>query len=117
MRSLRTLALATAVIGSACAAARSAPVDLKCDVGPANRNFGGAPWQIYSCHDLVHLLFVAPPVNPASPCIIILTLDGDRFRVINVGTGNKRSAADADRDMERLSLDDFTTLIAETTAH
>ncbi len=112
----RTLAAATILIGGVCGSARAAPADLKCDSGPVSRNFGGAPWLVYSCHDLVHLLLVAPPVNPASPCIIVLTLDGDRFRVVNVGTGNKRAAADAGRDAERLSLDDFTALIAQTTA-
>ncbi|HEY0302528.1 MAG TPA: hypothetical protein VGC36_14380 [Rhizomicrobium sp.] len=88
----------------------------KCDVGPVTRNYGGAPWLVYSCHDLYRLLFVAPPLNPASPRTIVLSRDGAGFHVDSIGIGDRRAATDAGGAIRGLTADDFNALIGQTLA-
>ena len=115
MRGRTALALALLSCSPSFAAHKPAAVE-QCNVGPVTRNFGGAPWLIYSCHDLYRLLFVAPPVNPASPGTIVLSLQGGGLHVDSVSNGDRRAAAEAGQAIGGLSLEEFNALIAQTKA-
>ena len=115
MRWLWRIALALTLAGSTSAfAAHTA--DKPCNVGPITRNYGGAPWLVFSCHDDSRLLFVAPPVNPASPGMIVLSRVGSGYHIDNISTGDRRAAVEAAQAIGGLSLDEFNALIARTKA-
>ena len=106
------LGLALAAAG----AARAADVSKACDVGPVTRNFGGAPWLVYSCHDTSRLLFVAPPVNPAAPGTIVLSRAGGMLHIDSVSTGDRRVVAEAGAAILGLAPEEFDALIGQTKA-
>ena len=107
------IAFALALLGAT--PAMAAPV-AQCDVGPVARNYGGAPWLVFSCHDQARLLFVAPPVNPAHPSTIVLSRVGDSFHVDTISNGDRRAAVEAGQAIGGLSPEEFDALIAQTKA-
>ena len=111
------IAFALALLGATPALGAHTPTPVtQCDVGPVTRNYGGAPWLVFSCHDQYRLLFVAPPVNPAHPGSIVLSRTGDGFHVDTISNGDRRAAVEAGQAIGGLSMEEFNALIAQTKA-
>lgn len=87
---------------------------LSCDVGPVTRTYAAAQWQVYSCHDDNHLLFVTAPGNPAAPDVMMLTLSGSSLQLTDIGTGDKHVAAAASAQILDMTPPQVTALIAGT---
>jgi len=87
---------------------------MKCEVGPINRMFGGTPWLVYSCDDQSSMVVVSAPGNPAMPFYFFLKIDSGAYKIIGEGAGVKSKSDAAARDIQKLQQPDFAALLAET---
>jgi hypothetical protein len=96
-------------------AASAAP--LNCDVGPATKTFGGAPWLVYSCNDPSTVIVVSAPGSPAAPFYFALSFENGSYRIRGEGTGAKSVTDAALHQLQSLSTTDIQALRRETIAH
>jgi len=90
---------------------------LNCDVGPATKTFGGAPWLVYSCNDPSTVIVVSAPGSPAAPFYFALSFENGSYRIRGEGTGAKSITDAALRQLQTLSTTDIQALRQETGAH
>jgi hypothetical protein len=88
----------------------------RCETGPVSRTFGNTKWLVYSCDDDRSLVIASAPDNPASPFYFTFFPDGDHYRLHGEGAGSKAEAADAFKEIQRLSRQDVLSLIAAAKA-
>ena len=91
-------------------------VPLSCDVGPATKTFGGAPWLIYSCNDSSTVIVVSAPGSPAAPFYISLSFENGAYRIRGEGTGAKSVTDAALLQLQALSTLDIQALRKATIA-
>jgi len=66
---------------------------LRCDIGPAAKVFGGTKWLVYGCGRDA-LAIVSAPDNPANPTSFLLMPLHDVYRLAAVGNGKKEARRD-----------------------
>ena len=104
---------AASVAASAEGAGPAAP-QLRCEIGPVIRHFGGTDWLVYSCDDGRSMVVVSTEKNPAAPFYFLLTPASAGYRIDGEGNGNKQASDAAGDDLARMSAADFINLLAET---
>ena len=93
-------------------AATQALALLQCNQGPLTRNFGGAPWLVYTCSDGYSQIFVTPPESKAYPFLFSLIRGGGGgYRLSGEGTGNRTLTDAAAKELQALSGDDIGCLL------
>ena len=90
--------------------------DQKCETGPVMRNFGKAPWMVYSCDDKKTLVLISAPGNPATPAFFVMNPLGDGYEIQNKGSANQTVSTAAYHDLKNLSAKEIAELIAATEA-
>ena len=77
--------------------------NLKCDVGPSNKSFGGAPWFVYACDDKHSVVLVSAPGSPATPFYFSFAYEGAGYHLRGEGTGNKAVTDAALAELSKLT--------------
>lgn len=85
-----------------------------CDIGPATKNYGDAPWLVYSCNDKQSVIFVSDTGNPAMPFMFFIYLKDNVYNLHGEGTGSKEATKATYDELTQLSITDIEKLIAET---
>lgn len=102
-----------AILVSFAAVADESP-QLKCDVGPVTRVYGGSNWLVYSCDDNQSLVFVSAPDSKAAPFIFMLHPSAKGYQLHGEGTGNKQVTDAALKELKALTEREVVALVAET---
>ena len=92
----------------------SATQPLKCETGPVDKIYGLTQWLVYSCNDKSTLLIVTAEGNPSMPFYYTFSLRKNKYQLKGEGTGNKKATDVAFKELQALSDQDITALIAET---
>lgn len=109
---LTRLLLLAVLSTPALASAGDGPLD--CSIGPLEKDFGGTPWTVYGCSDGRSVVVVSAAGNPAGPFYFMLYPEGDTYRLVGEGTGDKRASQAAyDELSARLTADYVAGLHAE----
>jgi len=93
--------------------AQSDKPKLECKTGPISRVYGGTNWLIYSCTDGLSVTFVPAPGNAAMPAYFIITPQADHYHLYGERSGDVEASEAAIKEIQNLSKQDVTTLIAE----
>ena len=110
---MRHLLAAVLLLGCPVAALAQQPA-LNCDIGPITRTFGGTQWLVYSCRDNRSVVVFSAPGNPAMPFYFMFSANGDGYRLVGEGTGQKQFTEAALKGLSKLVEQDIIKLIAET---
>ena len=102
-----------AILVSFAAVADESP-QLKCDVGPVTRVYGGSNWLVYSFDDNQSLVFVSAPDSKAAPFIFMLHPSAKGYQLHGEGTGNKQVTDAALKELKALTEREVVALVAET---
>jgi len=87
---------------------------MKCSTGPVRRNYGMAPWLVYSCDDQTTLVVVTAPGNAATPFYFMLTRQEGGYKLSGKGTGDRRVTDAAYKDLAALTRLDIEALLEQT---
>ncbi|HVZ92860.1 MAG TPA: hypothetical protein VG843_14515 [Rhizomicrobium sp.] len=111
-------ALAGAVLlaGVPGAASAARPSHFVCDVGPVRRDFGGAPWLVYSCGDARTLLFEGAPGGKAASLYFEVSLEADGAHLGGRSGEGQEVTGAAFREVAALPRDGLAALLAATEA-
>ena len=93
------------------------PQSLACNVGPANKTYGGSKWLVYSCSDNRSLVVVAAKGSPAAPFTFLFAPDNTGYDLRGQGSGNRTATDAAYKELSVLSAADVRALIGETKKH
>ena len=91
-----------------------APTPLKCETGPANRQFGGTDWLVYSCDDGRSMVVISSSGNPASPFYFVLTPVNGAYKIYGEGNGSQSASDAAGAELSHMKQEDLADLLAET---
>jgi hypothetical protein len=94
----------------------TAQQQLKCDIGPLTKFYGGTNWLVYSCDDRQTVVFLTAPDNPAMPFYFMLSKHEAGYQLNGEGTGNKDATNAAFADLKKLSESEIEAIIAQTKA-
>ncbi len=83
---------------------------LKCEIGPAAKNFGNVPWLVYGCDDGRSVVVVSAPGNPAMPFYFMFYPEKEGYRLVGEGSGRKEASSAAFAELSRLSAADVMEL-------
>ena len=87
---------------------------LRCDIGPAVKQFGGNDWLVYGCADGHSVVVTAGAPNPATPFVFILTPDGiGGIELHGEGTGAESATKPAYESLSKMSGSDLAALFQE----
>ena len=86
--------------------------DLKCDIGPILKTFGGEQWHVYSCTEDWQLMLVSAPGTKAEKTIFVFQTIGE-WLVFDYAKDTRPTEA-ARRELRALSDEQLTDLIEET---
>ena len=87
---------------------------MKCEIGPAQRTFGGTQWIVYSCDDQASMVVVSAQGNPASPFFFFLKPAGGTYTVSGEGNGDKKASDAAGVALVKMTPVEFTALLTAT---
>ena len=90
--------------------------ELRCNTGPATRDFGGNSWVVYACEDGRSVVVAAGAPNPASPFFFIVRPDGDGIVLHGEGTGDKTATEPAYNVLKELSASGLAELHQQAVA-
>ena len=91
-------------------------LELSCEVGPVDRDYGGSAFSLYSCDDGKSLIAVAKPGSKAFPYLFILSPSGERVRLYGEGNGDSDAGRAAFSDLNEIGPAEVAGLVAETRA-
>jgi hypothetical protein len=86
----------------------------RCDVGPLNKTFGMTHWLVYSCTSDLNVVIVSATGNPALPFIFVFLERNGAYELHGEGTGDKMASEAAFKELQSLSRNDISALIADT---
>ena len=66
-------------------------LELTCEVGPLEREYGGSAFDLFSCDDGKSLVAVAQPGSKAFPFYFIVSPHGDQVRLYGEGDGDSKA--------------------------
>ena len=84
-----------------------------CNIGPANKTFGGAPWYVYACDDGRTVAIVSAPGSRAMPFLFVFTYKDGAYRLQGEGTGDKSVTAAAYDELKVFAPKDIGGLHSE----
>src|ERR1700684_2584411 len=90
---------------------------LQCDIGPITKVFGTVPWLLYSCDDGKSLVVVSAPGSAGAPFYFFFSPEGRGYHLRGEGTGSKTLTDAALKELQVLSREDITGLVAQTIAY
>jgi hypothetical protein len=96
--------------------ANAAPLAMDCNLGPANKTFGGAPWLVYGCADQHSLAIVSAPGSPALPYYFFFAWKDGSYHLSGEGTGDKATTDAAFAELGRLGKTAIAGLYQEASA-
>ena len=85
---------------------------MKCELGPASRNFGGSAWLVYGCEDM-HSVVAVTASGPAFPFYFMLHYKDGAYRIYGEGTGHKVATEAAHRELSAMKPEDIQLLFKE----
>jgi hypothetical protein len=91
-------------------------VELTCEVGPIDREYGGSAFSIYSCDDDKSVVAVAKPRSKAFPFYFIVSPQGGEVRLYGEGDGDSKATRAAFKDLNEFKPADVAALVAATKA-
>ena len=91
-------------------------VELTCEVGPIDREYGGSAFSVYSCDDGKSVVAVAQQGARAFPFYFIVSPQGGEVRLYGEGDGDRQAGRDAFQDLNEFTPADVATLVAATRA-
>ena len=100
-----------ALLGTSTATGQG-PSQLKCNIGPVTKTYGGSKWLVYSCDDNRSLIIVSAPGNPATPFYFTVRPGANGFDIHGEGTGDKKFTAAASKELTALKESDIAGLIS-----
>ena len=83
---------------------------VKCDIGPVGKRFGGEQWLVYACDDDHTVVVISGPATPAAPYYFVFSPTGAGYKLIGDGSGAKAPAAAAMRDLQLLNSQQIEAL-------
>src|SRR5438046_1943446 len=110
MRNILILGAALMVLSSA-----GHTAELKCDVGPITKTFGGATWLVYACSDGLSLALITPQESKAFPFVFNLHAKASEhtYELNGEGTGDKMFTDAAAHELSALTSSDIGRLLSE----
>ena len=87
--------------------------DLKCEIGPLQKQFGGTNWLVYACDDRKSVVFVTAPDNPAAPFYFIYYPKDGGYTLSGEGTGNKEATKATFDELKNMPFKEIQNLIIE----
>jgi len=86
----------------------------QCNVGPLEKNFGNAPWLVYSCTHDKNLVIVSAANSPALPFVFCFCMKNGSYQLVGEGTGKKEFTNAAFEELKKLTEPDIAKLIEQT---
>ena len=91
-------------------------VELTCETGPVDREYGGSAFSVYSCDDGKSVVAVAQPRSRAFPFYFIVSPQGGVVRLYGEGDGDSEATQDAFYDLNEFKPADVAALVSATKA-
>lgn len=95
------------------AAAQAQEPALKCEAGPANKNYGGNPWYVYACDDKRSVVVITAPGNKAMPFYFMFSFQNGAYRLVGEGTGDKAITDAVYKQLSALRPNEISALHSE----
>ena len=92
-------------------------VELQCEVGPVDRDYGGSAFSIYSCDDDKSVVAFAKPGSKAYPYFFIVSPVNGQVRLYGEGNGDNEAGRAAFTDLNALQPAEVADLVAATKVH
>ena len=89
-------------------------VELTCEVGPVDRQYGGSAFQVFSCDDGKSVVAVAKPGSKVYPFYFIVSPQGGEVRLYGEGDGDSEASHEAFYDLNQFKPADVAALVAAT---
>jgi hypothetical protein len=89
-------------------------VELTCETGPVDREYGGSAFSIYSCDDDLSVVAVAKPGSAAFPFYFIVSPAGRDVRLYGEGDGDNEASRAAFADLNEFEPADVAALVRAT---
>jgi hypothetical protein len=105
----------TSIVGVA-AGEQPSQTPMKCETGPASRQFGGSAWIVYSCDDQHSMVVISSESNPASPFYFVLKAQDGKYDIHGEGNGSQEASDAAAKELSQLSSTALADLLAATKA-
>jgi hypothetical protein len=86
---------------------------LNCDIGPANKTYGGATWYVYACGDKHSVVVVTAPGSAAMPFYFMFAFKDGKYRLVGEGTGNKAITDAVYKELSSLRESEIAALYSE----
>ena len=91
-------------------------LELQCEVGPVDREYGGSAFSIYSCDDGKSLVAVAKQGSKAFPFYFIVSPAGEDVLLYGQGDGDSQATRAAFSDLNAISPAEVAELVEATKA-
>lgn len=90
--------------------------ELNCSIGPVEKSFGKANWNVYACNDEHSLVIVSKPDSPAAPYYFIFHYAEGAYSLTGEGTGSPKFTEAAYAELKTLSPSEIVELRNEAVA-
>jgi hypothetical protein len=94
-----------------------ADIELQCETGPVDRDYGGSAFAVFSCSDDKSLVAFAKPGTRAYPYFFILSPVDGQVRLYGEGDGDNEAGRAAFTDLNELKPGEVADLVAATKVH
>ena len=91
-------------------------LELQCEVGPVDREYGGSAFSIFSCDDERSVVAVAKRGSKAYPFYFIVSPVGGEVRLYGQGDGDGEASRAAFSELNEFTPEDVAALVAATKA-
>ena len=89
-------------------------LELQCEVGPVDREFGGSAFSIFSCDDGKSVVAVAKRGSKAFPFYFIVSPANGEVRLYGQGDGDGEATGAAFADLNEISPADVAAMVEAT---
>lgn len=92
-------------------------VELTCEIGPIDREYGGSAFSVFSCDDGKSVVAVAKPGTKAYPYYFIVSPRPDgEVLLYGEGDGDNKAGREAFADLNELPATEVAHMVAATKA-
>ena len=92
-------------------------LELTCEVGPIDRDYGGSTFEVYSCDDGKSVVASAKRGSKAYPFYFIVSPANGEVRLYGQGDGDSEASQAAFNDLNETTPAQVGELVAATKAH